>query len=175
MRPSQDDDAESAVKQLHGGQDPLLAVFCRAVVPDQMADQLAVGGREEQVPFVLQPGADLVRVDQVAVVGNGERPEVVRHPERLEVFRTADIRSRIPDMPDAGSARQGVQIPLVEHLTHQSRSFLEPDLSVRSERGDPAALLPPVLEFLEGDEGLACGIPDAESREHAALLVDLAI
>ena len=52
---------------------------------------------------------------------------------------------------------------------------MDPDLSVRAKRGDPATLLPPVLELLKSEEGRLRRISDFESRKYATFFVQLAI
>ena len=129
----------------------------------------------EQAAPLLQPAPDDLRIDDIAVVGHGEGSDPVRHLEGLDVLQAADGRGRITHVTDAGGAGQGVRPVAPEDVPYQPRTLMDAYHPVCPGGGDAAALLPPVLEALEGDAGLPGRAVHSEQGDYAALFVQFSV
>ena len=127
---------------------------------------------EEVAPrFQLMP--DDGSIDNVAVMGDGEGAGTPGHGERLQVLQAPDIRSRIPDMPDARRSRESGKFLLGEHMLDQAGLLVASDLPVRTGCGDTAALLSPVLQILQGRTGHMRRVRDTPHAHDATFFVQL--
>ena len=140
---------------------------------DGVGDELGVAGGLENGPLVLESCAQLVRMGQIAVVGQGQGSLDIPQRQRLGVLPAGPARGGIAHMAHRHGPVQPVQDRLVKHLPHQSRVLVIGHLPV-IDGGDAAGLLPPVLEGVQtiiGGAGAVSGwVIDAE---HAALLMKL--
>ena len=125
------------------------------------------------MPLRLDPTAEDIGIDDIAVVGEGEGARLAGHLERLEILGAPDLGRGIADVADAGRAGERLEFLLSEDLPHEAGVLVETDLSVVAERGDAAALLSAVLQDHQGLVGLERGALHAEASDHAALLVQL--
>ena len=74
------------------------SIAIQAVLTDKMRQNLAVRGRLEKRPSVLQVFAKLVGVHQVAVVGKGEVSRAMPEEEWLYIFDAAATGGGVADM-----------------------------------------------------------------------------
>ena len=172
---AQDDGREGAVQDIGGGKDARRAVPVSLHAPDEVAEEFAVRGGKEEVSFRLQAAAQDLRVDDIAIVGHGEGSAPVRHLEGLDVLQAADGRGRITHVADAGGAGQGLRPVAPEDVPDEARTLMDAYRPIRPRGGDATALLPPVLEALEGDASLPGRAVHAEQGDYAALLVQLLV
>ena len=146
----QDDGRERAVQARHDVGDGVLDAL-RRVGGEQRGDDLRVRGRAEADPALDQLGVQLDRVDQVAVVGEGDLA-AVRAPDGLRVLPAAGAGGRVADVPDRHVTRQGEELLLVEDLAHQAQVAQGHDVAV-ARAGDARGLLAAVLERVEREVG----------------------
>jgi hypothetical protein len=146
----------------HVGQrvlDPL-----RLVSGQERGDDLGVGGPAELDPAVGQLGVQLDRVDEVAVVGEGDLA-AVRAPDRLGVLPGGGPGGRVADVAHGHLALQRAKLLLVEDLRDESQVADGHDVAALARR-DSRGLLPAVLQRVEGEVGesgdLRSGRVDAE-------------
>ena len=128
----------------------------------------------EQAAALLEEGAQLHGVDEVAVVGQCEVARAVHEQERLHVVDAAAARGRVADMTDRHVAGQRFDIVLVEHLGHQAFALDAMEDTV-VDAHDAAAFLAAVLQRVESVVGERSRIFNAENTEHAALFVDRSV
>ena len=108
-------------------------------------------------------------------MGQGEAVALPGEEEGLEVLLPAHIRGGIADMADAGAAgKAGEDLP-VEDVLHQALALVEGKLPVRAHGGDAAALLSPVLQGLQRQEGMGGGVVHPKEAHDAALLVQFTV
>ena len=136
---------------------------------EQVDDQLAVGGRLEADAALQELAAQLRRVDQVAVVADGERAVQRLQHVGLRVAQARRAGGGITRVADGHVAAQIGQVVLVEDLRHKPHALV--DVGHVSVAGDDArAFLPAMLERVEGEEGAPCGVLAAGiDAEDAAL------
>ena len=139
-----------------------------------MRQDFAVGGRLEQAAHVFQLATQLVGIDDVTVVGQGEIARVVPEEEGLDVFDTAPARRRITHVADGAIARKLGQMRSVEDLGHQAQALDAAQLAVLSHGDDATAFLSPVLERMQGVIGQFGGMGNAPDAKHPAFLVKTA-
>ena len=77
---------------------------------DFMQEDFGVGCRLENVPFGFHLGAELVRVRDVAVMGDRDLPPLAAHEDRLRVCERGCSRGTVAHMPDACESLQLVDI-----------------------------------------------------------------
>ncbi len=136
----------------------------------QVQDRLGVAGGLEDRAVGLQLLADQRRVDQVAVVGDGDRPAMVPEQERLRVGRARVTGCRVADMPHGGLAWKLVQYLSGEDLGYVSHARTARELFPYG--GDDARrLLPAVLQGVEREVGQRRGLGMTEDPDDAAHLV----
>ena len=150
-------------------------VVVAGLLLDEVGQNLAVGGRLEEASLVLEILAQQLRVDDVAVVRQGEVARVVAEEEGLDVLRTAAARGRIAHVADGHAAAQGGELRLVEDLGHQSGSLDAAEVLPGVDGHDAGALLPAVLQGVESVVGQRGRIGHPVDTEDAALLVQLAL
>ena len=111
----------------------------------QRRDDLGIGRRAERHVALAQLGVELDGVDQVAVVGQGERAAVVAD-DRLGVLPLRGAGGRVADVADRHVTDQGAELVLVEDLGDQALVADGHDLAPPESARDPGRLLAPVLE-----------------------------
>ena len=87
---------------------------------DQVDEHLGVGGRREDRALLLELGAELVGVREVAVVADRERAARVVDRERLGV---ADVRAagrRVADVADGDATGQLLELRRAERVLHEA-------------------------------------------------------
>ena len=116
-------------------------------------------------------GAQLVRVREVPVVGEGDGA-VGRGAQRgLGVLPHVRARRRVAHVPDRDVPPQALQGLLREHLVHQSLVLVDEDLRPVG-GGDPRGLLAAVLQRVQGEVREAGDVlPRGPHPENAALVV----
>ena len=138
---------------------------------DEVKNDLRVGRGREEGARLLEVPPDLPRVDEVAVVREGERAAARREHDRLGVDQKRAARRRVADVPDGRPAGQPRQPGLVEDVRDVAHLALDVDLALVVERGDPRRLLAPVLERVEPEVGEVGGVLRVADAEDAALVV----
>ena len=142
---------------------------------DQVGQDLAVGGRLEEAALVLEVLAQQVRIDDVAVVRQGEVTRIVAEEERLHVLDAAASGRRVAHVADGHAAAERRELRLVEHLGHQTAPLDAAQPAVVTHGHDAGPLLPAVLQRMQAVVGQRSGIGHAVDAEHAALLVQLPV
>ena len=161
-----DDEGERAAQTLQslayrllggGTAEPLLG--------DGVGDELGVGSGLEDGAPVLKGGAQLVGVDQIAVVGHGQGALDVLEGQGLGVFPAAAAGGGVAHVAHGHGAPQPVQNFGGEHLSHQAQVLVKGQLTVLN-GGDAAGLLSPVLKGKEtvigGAGAVSGGVQHAE-------------
>ena len=141
------------------------------VLGKQSGDDLRVGRAREDMAATQQVLAQLVGVDQVAVVGQRDEGAVARAGEGLGVADLVGARGRIAHVPDGQFPGQGLEGLLREDLRDETHVLVDDEARpVRD--GDAGRFLAAVLQREEGEEGepghIHLGSVDAE---HPTLVV----
>ena len=127
-----------------------------------LAVQLELVGRTGQVRDHL---GQLMGVDQVAVVAQGDRAQRCGLEGRLGVLPGAGTGRGVARVPDRQVALEGVERGLVEHLRDQAHVLVDQDLAAVAHR-DAGRLLAAVLQGVQAEVGelgdVLAGGPDAE-------------
>ena len=138
----------------------------------QMQQHLGVAGRPEDGSLADEFVAQLLRVDEVAVVADGDLAVRAVDQEGLRVLELALSGGRVADVPDRRRPEQPGEGPLVERVrdvAHLARGA-EP-LAVA--RDDAGALLPAVLEGVQPEIGEVGRLGMVVDAEDAALVAEL--
>jgi hypothetical protein len=140
-------------------------------VPRQVVgDHLGVAVAREGVAEVLELAAELVGVDEVAVVAEPERPALERDGERLGARLVEPARGRTADVADTRRAVERLEVPLREGVADQSpldvTVLLEPVVGDDARRL-LAAVLERVQRVVQRQRRVTLGEGDADD---AALL-----
>src|SRR5205085_2848567 len=111
------------------------------------------------------------RVDDVAVVGDGDLAALALYDHRLRVAEDARTGGGVAGVADGGHAVEAVQRVLVEDLADQPHALVAAEgLPVGD--GDAGALLAAVLQRKEAEVGQASHIlAGGEDAEDAALVL----
>ena len=171
-----DEEGESSlqtVQRLYDGEDARI-VLREGALFDEVRQDFAVGGRVEQAAHVFQFSTQLVGVDDVAVVGQGEIARMVPEEEGLDVFDPAAARRGVADMADGAVARELGQMGAVEDLGHQAQALDTAQLTVLAHRNDATAFLSPVLERVQGVIGQFSGMGNSPDAKYATFFVKTA-
>ena len=83
--------------------EPLLDA-CRAPFGNQVYDELAVRGRLEDRPMLLQPAAQFLEVHQIAVMGERKPSGLVLGDQRLAVLERGGTGGRVAVVADRAIA-----------------------------------------------------------------------
>lgn len=142
---------------------------------NQVGQHLAVRRGLEQAPLVLEPAAQQVRIDQIAVVGQGEVPREVAEQKGLHILDPPAPRSRVADVSHGHAPLERAQVGLVENFRHEPFALDAAQRPGVVHAHDAAPLLPPVLQGVQPVVGEFGGARNPEDPEHAALLVQLPI
>ena len=102
--------------------------------------------------------AQRVGVGQVAVVAERDQAVAAVAGDRLRVLPLVRPGRRVAHVSDGRMSRQAAQRRLVEHRADQSEIPLDHDVPVVGDR-DAGALLAPVLERVEREEGQPGNVP----------------
>src|SRR6185312_14283297 len=147
----------------------------RLVLGDQRRHHLGVGRGAHRHPPRPQLLAQLGGVRQVAVVAEGDGAPTGVADDRLRVLPHRRPGGRVPGVADRDVALEAGKARLVEHLADEAHVFHRGDArAVRN--GDAGALLAPVLQREEAEEGRAGDVAvgpagrrvDAEDAAHQA-------
>ena len=127
----------------------------------------------EQMSHRFETSFDTGGIDYVSVMGKREATDPAGHPERLDVFHSAHLGSRISYVAYEGVAGESGQSGLREDVLYQAFAFVDPDGPILAVRCDSAGLLASVLKRLQRQEGLPGGVPYPVDSQYAALFVQL--
>ena len=175
------DEREGSLEQRQHLQGSLLERRVR-VVRQQRGDQAGVVGRRLELAGVdvelvvgvgqlVDQAGEVVGVDQVAVVAEGDGPVGGRAEGRLRVLPGARTGRGVARVADREVALEGVEGRLVEHLRDETHVLVDEDLPTVADR-DAGRLLAAVLEGVETEVGQLGDVlarrPDAEDPTHVA-------
>ena len=169
----EDDEAERAAHARQDADERIDGVR-GGLVGEERGQELRVGARGEAAAAALELLEELARVDEVAVVPDGERPPRAQAERRLGVLPDRRAGRRVPAVRDGEVAGERRDAPLVEDLADHAEVLV--DHQVRAV-GDahPGGLLPAVLEREQGRRGngrglvTAVGEHDADDAAHQPL------
>ncbi len=120
---------------------------------ERCGDDLRVGGRGEAHALGAERGVQLDRIDQVAVVGQGELTAVALRARaavhRLGVLPLVGARRGVADVPDRQVAAERTEIVLLEDLVDEPHRTLGDDVAAGVGRRDTGRLLAPMLQRVE--------------------------
>ena len=136
-----------------------------------MQDDLGVAARLEDRAVADELVAQLARVDEIAVVRDGDLSVRAVDQERLRVLELALAGRRVARVADGRCGRQRLERRLVERLgdlAHAARTRIR--FAVGG--GDAGALLAAVLERVEAEVGEVGGLGMSEDAEDAALVFE---
>jgi hypothetical protein len=141
------------------------------VARHQMQDHFGVAGGLEDGAFPLETAADLHRIDQIAVVNDGQRPHRGLDDDRLGVEQRARAGGRIAGVAYCPLAVEPGKCATTEDVGHMTHTPVEMyPLPVPGD--DAGALLAPVLKSVEaqiGEVGRVFVVIDAKDAVHAVL------
>ena len=124
---------------------------------------------------VFEIFAQEFRVDDIAVVRQGEIARIVTEQERLDVLHPAASGRRVADVADGHRALQRGEFLLVEDLGHQASALDAAERTLFIHRDNPGTLLPAVLQRMESVIGQRSSIRHPVDTEDPALLVQFAV
>src|SRR6478752_5902237 len=167
-----EDEGERALElgqQLEGG------LLGRAVLVgrEQRRDERGVGGVAAgelagdagAAEVLVDEGLELDRVDEVAVVGQGQRAVAGAAKGRLRVLPRRAAGRGVAGVADRDVAAERAERGLVEDLRHEAHVLVDEDLLAVTGR-DAGRLLPAVLQRIEPEvrqlRDVLSGSPDAE-------------
>ena len=116
------------------------------------SDQFGIGGGGEFTGQVIQGGTQLRGIDQIAVVGQGERAQAGHQQHGLGIADLAAAGGGIAVVADGQLARHALQHLLVKHLAHQAHVLVQAHPGL-VEDGDSCRFLAPVLQGVEAEVG----------------------
>ena len=167
---SQDDEAERAANARQHLAERLDRVLGR-LVGQQGREQLRVCRGREPGATAGQLGQQLARVDQVAVVADGDRPARSLAIRRLGVLPDRGPGRAVAAVGDGQPAAQAGQVPLVEDRADHAQVLVEHQLLAVA-HGDAGQFLATMLEREQAerrDGGCLRGLRAGDDRtEHAA-------
>ena len=115
-----------------------------------------------------------LRVDQVAVVGDGHRPVRGGAGDRLGVAQVGAARGGIAHVPDGAVTGQALEPLPAEDVGHPAHRLLHVEVMPVG-GGDAGRLLPAVLQRVEPEIGDVGGLGVVPDAEEAALVVELVV
>ena len=139
----------------------------------QLEDHLGVRGGLQADPGLQEAAAQLRRVNQVAVVGHGQRAVDGLDHLGLDVAQRGPAGGAVAVVADCGGALEGGEVVLVEYRAHQARAPMQvrcPPVAA----DDACGFLATVLQRVQAEErnpgrvAAGCVHPD-----HSAFLPDL--
>ncbi len=116
---------------------------------DQIGDHLRIDGCLENGPVIRQFAPEFGRIEQIAVMGQGQSPLDIVQNQRLRIFTAAAAGRGIAHMAHANVAVKGLQRLRPKDLVAQPHALVDADRPLGAAGiadRDAAALLPPVLE-----------------------------
>ena len=137
-----------------------------------MKDDLGVAAGLKNRAVAYELIAQLARVDEVAVVRDGDLPVRAIDQDRLGVLQPAFASCRVSRVTDRDVAGQRVQRALVERIGHVAHRARYPDQGAVGGR-DAGALLTAMLQRVEAEVGEVRRLGMAEDPEDAALVLEL--
>jgi len=119
------------------------------MLDDEVDEEFRIDGGLKDRALAFQFLTQFRRIHQIAVMGHGQVLGAVADQEGLGVADERGAGGGVADVPDGDVALELLaEMPLVEHLGHQSHALLLADLEAIP--GDDAgALLPAVLLAVE--------------------------
>jgi hypothetical protein len=133
---------------------------------------LGIAARLEDGALAHELLAQLVRVHQVAVVGNRDLPVPALDQERLRVREAALTAGRIAHVSDRHRAGHLGQHRRVEHVGDMAHGLGDPE-QVPVGRGNARALLPAVLHRVQPEVREVRRLGVAVDAKDAAFVVEL--
>ena len=142
-----DDQAIRPQKLWHSALHRLLdRIGVQAFARNEVRDDLRVIRRMKDCTGKLQLPPQFCRICQVAIVRHRHLSVDMAHDQRLRIFPADRPRRGIPCMSHGDlPAPERRQVFFGEHIPHQAEVLVHADHAVPVD-GDPAALLPPVLQ-----------------------------
>src|SRR2546422_7381641 len=164
----EDDDGVRALDPPHRGRDGVFGDRLRRA-RDEMGDDLAVGRPRKLHPARLEFRTELGGVDEISVVGQGQRSPRGGDHERLRVLQPHRAHRRVAHMPDGQLPGQPRNAVGVEDLEHQAHPAMVPEAGAIA-CGDACTLLPAMLQRIQSKVRHRRGraVP-AHDPDHAAL------
>ncbi len=136
---------------------------------DQVEDDLGVRGRGEHRSLGFQLSPEGHGVQQVAVVGDGDRAMAGPHQEGLGILELAAAGGGVADVANGQRAGEAAEAGLGEDVRDQPHGLLDVDGRPVGGR-DPGRLLPSVLKGMEPQVGDVGGLGVSEDPEDPAFL-----
>ena len=144
-------------------------------VADELRGHLGVRVGAEGQHQVREVDAQLVGVDERAVVGEGDQGAVDRRDVGLGGLPAPGARGPVAHVPDRDLAGERGEVHVAEHLVHETQVLPDEHRGAVAD-GDARRVLAAVLQRAQGEVGEAghveLGGPDAED---AALLPELVV
>ena len=124
--------------------------------------------------MIFEVTSELVRVDNVAVVGERKVSGIVMEEKWLHILDASSSGGRVTDVAYRHTPRQARYLGLVEDLRHKPFSLDSAQHSIIAAGDYPAAFLTAVLKRVQTVIYKIGGILDSINPEDAAFLVNLA-
>jgi hypothetical protein len=137
----------------------------------QVQEDLRVAGGLEDRSLADEVVAQLARVDEVAVVADGNLAVHAIADQRLGVDEPALAGGRVADVPDRVGAGQLGERRFVERVGHLPHDLQDVDRVARGGR-DAGALLSAVLERVQAEVHEVGGLTMSEDTEDSALVLE---
>ena len=160
----QSDDRRGSLETSHRSGDRL--VERALVVGDQRCHHLRVGARGERLAHL---GAQLLRIDEIAVVPERNGTDAAVMQQRLRVRPRVSARGRVARVGDRQISMEARQAALVEHLRNEAEIANRRQPSAVAD-GDACRLLSPVLQCVQPEVAQARDVATrrAERRRRRA-------
>ena len=161
----EDDEAERAADPR---QDPAQGVdgVVRRLVGEERGQELRVGAGGEAAAPALELLEELARVDEVAVVADGERPPRPEAERRLGVLPDRGAGGRVAAVGDREVAGERRDPPLVEDLADHAQVLVDHQVAAVGD-ADAGRLLAAVLEREQRGRGDGRGLVAAVGQDDA--------
>ena len=165
----EEDGGERALDPAHRACDGLLERTL--VAGDQRRDHLGVRGRAQARAVGEEPGAELARVREVAVVAERDGSRAALLDDRLRVRPVRRAGGGVARVADRHLAGEAAELLLAEDLGDEAHVAKSGDTALVRDR-DPGRLLAAVLQREEPEvreaRDVAVGSVDAEDAAHQA-------
>jgi len=163
-------------RSLDAGQRPreLLDQRRAGLTGQQMENDLGVGVGLKDRPVLFQLGTQLLRIDQVAVVGDGHRAVRGIGRDRLGIAQARGAGGGVAHMPDGTMAGEALETLAAEGVGHPAHGLLHlkgPAVG----RGDAGRFLSAVLQRIEPEIDDVGGLGVVPHAEQPALVVELVV
>jgi len=138
----------------------------------QVQDHFTVRGRAEDRAAPLELTADRQGIDDIAVVGDGDRAAVGVDADRLGIAQTARAGGRVANVTDRVASRQPLERLGVEGIRHQPHGPMGGVFPTVAGH-DAAAFLASVLQGIEPQINDVCGLLMTRNGEHTTLVMKM--